>query len=145
MPSLIIGSASGPQGNYNFFAIYLGAELPTGIPLGSTPLALYGMAGLFALQMEPNKTESQEWYEDWYKQPTPGVTDLESKWVNHRGSLALGGGVTIGTNSDKGLLSPARRCWSSSFPVRLFSSKAKPICSRNAPSLMMIRCSARSR
>jgi hypothetical protein len=100
---LIVGSASGgPQGNYNFFAIYLNAELPTGIPLGSTPLALYGMAGLFALQMEPDKKPGEEWYEGWYKRPDTGVTDLESKWVNRRGSLALGGGVTIGTNSDEG-------------------------------------------
>jgi hypothetical protein len=100
---LIIGSASGgPEGHYTFFAIYLAADLPTGIPLGSTPLALYGIDGLFALQMEPNKTESEEWYDDWYKKPTPGVTDLEKKWVNRRGTLALGGGVTIGTNSDNG-------------------------------------------
>lgn len=100
---LVVGSASGgPEGNYNFFAIYLGVELPTGIPLSPTPLALYGMAGLFALQMEPNKTAKEEWYEGWYKRPDIGITDLESKWVNRRGSFALGGGVTIGTASDNG-------------------------------------------
>ncbi len=100
---LVVGSASGgPEGNYNFFAIYLGVELPTGIPLSPTPLALYGMAGLFALQMEPNKTASEEWYEGWYKRDEVGVTDLKSKWGNRRGSFALGGGVTIGTASDNG-------------------------------------------
>ena len=97
---LVFGTASGPQGSYNFFAIYLGAELPTGIPLGSLPLSLYGIAGLFALQMEPNRKPEQEWYEDWYKLPQPGVTDLVAKWENRRGSLALGGGVTIGTNDN---------------------------------------------
>ena len=100
---LVVGSASGgPEGNYNFFAIYLGVELPTGIPLSPTPLALYGMAGLFALQMEPNKWANEEWYEGWFKRPDEGITDLAKKWVNRRGSLALGGGVTIGTASDNG-------------------------------------------
>jgi hypothetical protein len=99
---LVVGSASGPQGSYNFFAIYLGVELPTGIPLSPTPLALYGMAGLFALQMEPDKREDEEWYEGWFKRPDIGITDLESKWVNRRGSMAFGVGATIGTSSDNG-------------------------------------------
>jgi hypothetical protein len=100
---LVVGSSSGgPQGNYNFFAIYLGVELPTGIPLSPTPLALYGMAGLFALSMEPDKREDEEWYEGWFKRPEIGITDLESKWVNRRGSMAFGVGATIGTSSDNG-------------------------------------------
>ncbi|HYY92884.1 MAG TPA: hypothetical protein VE713_00100, partial [Pyrinomonadaceae bacterium] len=97
---LVIGHAQSLQGDYNFFAIYLGVELPTGIPLSPIPLALYGMAGLFALQMEPNKKKDEEWYEGWYKHPSVGVTDLKNKWVNRRGSLALGGGVTIGTTDN---------------------------------------------
>lgn len=100
---LVIGSASGgPQGKYNFFAIYLGVELPTGIPLSPTPLALFGLAGLFALQMEPNKLPKDEWYEHWFKKEPVGVTDLKSKWVNRRGSMALGFGGTFGTYSDDG-------------------------------------------
>jgi hypothetical protein len=100
---LVVGSASGgPQGNYNFFAIYLGVELPTGIPLSPTPLALFGLAGLFALQMEPNKLPKEKWYEHWFKKEKVGVTDLESKWVNRRGSMALGFGGTFGTYSDDG-------------------------------------------
>lgn len=99
---LVVGSASGPQGSYNFFAIYLGVELPTGIPLSPTPLALFGMAGLFALRMEPDKREDEEWYEGWFKRPDIGITDLESKWVNRRDSMAFGVGATIGTSSDNG-------------------------------------------
>lgn len=97
---LVVGSASGPGGRYNFFAIYLGVELPTGIPLSPIPLALYGFAGLFALQMEPNKTKDEEWYDGWYKRQAVGVTDLANKWVNRRGSLALGCGVTFGTTDN---------------------------------------------
>jgi len=95
---LVVGSASGgSQGSYNFFAIYVGVELPTGIPLGSLPIALYGMAGLFALQMAPNKLPAEAWYDDgWYKRPDVGVTDLDSKWINRRNSMAFGVGVTLG-------------------------------------------------
>ena len=101
--TLVIGSAPG----YTFFAIYLGVELPAGIPLGSTGLGLYGMAGLFAYQMEPDRHPDEKWYgigpnEGWYKRDTIGVTDLKAKWRPEAGSLALGAGVTIGTVSDNG-------------------------------------------
>lgn len=100
---VIVGSARGPQGKYNYFAIYLGAELPTGIPLGATPLALYGIDGLFALQMAPDKHADEGWYSDgWYQRPKVGVIDINNKWVNRRGSLALGVGATLGTYSDEG-------------------------------------------
>jgi len=103
--TLVVGSAPG----YTFFAIYLDAELPAGIPLWSTGVALYGMAGLFALNFEPDKHPDEEWYgigasDGWYHRPPPppGVTDLVHKWTNRSGSLALGGGVTIGTVYDNG-------------------------------------------
>src|SRR4029077_16575776 len=106
--TLVIGSASGPRGDYTFFAIYLGVELPAGIPLFSTGLALYGMAGLFAAQMEPNKGEAEGWYENpdgsngWDMRPGGGVTDLAEKWKPNLGSLAFGVGATIGTLPDNG-------------------------------------------
>jgi len=86
-------------------AIYLDMELPDGIPLWSTGLALFGMAGLFVLEREPDKKPDEAWYnidsKDWYHRDTPGVTDLQ-KWAYHQSSLALGAGVTIGTVSDNG-------------------------------------------
>jgi hypothetical protein len=105
--TLVIGSATGPAGTYTFFAIYLDVELPAGIPLAQTGLALFGMAGLFALNMEPDKHPDEEWYgigptEGWYHRGTVGVTDLRAKWVNRRDSLALGAGVTLGTVADNG-------------------------------------------
>ena len=107
--TLVIGSARGDTGAYTFFAIYLGVELPTGIPLWSTGLGLYGVAGLFALQMEPDKKEDEEWYgmgpgEGWFKRPEIGVADLTNKWINRYQSLALGAGVTIGTVADNGYI-----------------------------------------
>jgi hypothetical protein len=104
---LVVGSATGVRGNYTFFAIYLAAELPAGIPLWSTGLGLYGAAGLFALSMEPNRKPDEKWYgvgpgEGWYKRGTVGVTDLKRKWDPNPASLAFGAGVTIGTVADNG-------------------------------------------
>lgn len=107
--TLVIGSARSEAGAYTFFAIYLGVELPTGIPLWSTGLGLYGVAGLFALHMEPDKKDDEEWYgigpgEGWFKRPEIGVADLTNKWINRYQSLALGAGVTIGTVADNGYI-----------------------------------------
>jgi hypothetical protein len=105
---LVIGSEGTGPARYTFFAIFLGLELPAGIPLGATGLALYGMAGLFALEMEPNKLPAESWFENddgspgWYMRPEEGVSDLSSKWGPARGSLALGAGVTLGTIYDNG-------------------------------------------
>ncbi|GAB89860.1 hypothetical protein [Gordonia rhizosphera] len=99
---LVVGTASEGGSSYTFFAIYVGAELPAGIPLWSTGLGLYGLAGLFAIQMEPDKKSDEEWFEGWYKRSTPGVTDLKNKWKNEEDSLALGAGITLGTVADNG-------------------------------------------
>ncbi|MCK4823241.1 hypothetical protein KA005_46230, partial [bacterium] len=105
--------------------------LPAGIPLWSTGLALYGMAGLFALQMEPDKQPDEEWYgvgptDGWYKRPDIGVTDLVQKWVNRPGSLALGAGVTIGTLADNGYIFSGRMILVIVFPgpILLIEGKA---------------------
>jgi hypothetical protein len=100
--------------DHAFFAIYIGVELPAGIPLGQTGLGLFGLAGLFALALEPNRRPDPTqpelpWYgiqpgPSWYHAPPRvGVAELR-KWGNREGSLALGAGVTIGTVSDNGYL-----------------------------------------
>jgi hypothetical protein len=108
--SLVVGSVSANASTntpaYNFFAIYVGVDLPTGIPLLTTGLAFYGFAGLLAIEMEPDKKPERPWYaidpaDSWYKTPTIGVADLD-KWVNAHGSKAFGAGVTIGTYADNG-------------------------------------------
>jgi len=109
---IVIGSLDGPSGSYQYLAIYADLELPFGIPLASTGLALYGFAGLFALNMEPDKGRAQPWYStatedrtgvDWFHYREPGVAVL-TKWRNQLDSLALGAGVTIGTLSDNGYI-----------------------------------------
>ncbi len=89
-----------------YLAIYLAAEFPAGIPLFATGLGVYGMAGLFGLNMEPNRAPSQPWYQlrsetDWYHSGDDGVTSL-AKWRPQIGSMAFGAGVTLGTIADNG-------------------------------------------
>lgn len=123
------------QNDYPFFAIYLGVELPAGIPLAQTGLGLYGIAGLFALQMEPDKGKrkpdgtlelpDEAWYaiqpaHSWYHREAspgdqPGVTNLR-KWRNEKDSLALGAGVTIGTVADNGFTFAGRFLLGIVFP-----------------------------
>jgi len=114
---LVIGTAPG----YTFFAIYVDAELPAGIPLFATGLGLYGFAGLFALNMEPNKEDHEQWYsvdheKSWYHRKRVGATDLKSKWTNRGGSVALGAGVTLGTLSDNGYAFSGRLLLAIVFP-----------------------------
>lgn len=118
---LVIGTADAPgEGAYTFMAIYLGVDLPVGIPLWTTGLALYGIEGLFALQMEPDKHTDEPWYgmadgEGWYKRPAIGVTDL-LKWTNRQDSFALGAGITIGTFPDNGFSFSGRMLLAIIFP-----------------------------
>jgi hypothetical protein len=105
---------------YTFFAIYLGVELPAGIPLWSTGLALYGVAGLFALQMKPDKKEQEEWYsldrsKSWYHRTPVGAFKLK-KWKNVQDSLGLGAGITIGTISDNGYIISGKTTLAIVFP-----------------------------
>jgi hypothetical protein len=88
-----------------FFAIFVGVELPAGIPVFSG-ISIYGMAGLVALQMSPNKKATESWFENedgspgWYKRDEPGVTDLAKKWDPKSGAKAFGAGLTFGTNDN---------------------------------------------
>lgn len=105
--TLVIGSVKRDDGTrYRFFALYVDAQLPVGIPLGSTGVSFYGFAGLFANNMEPGRKPAEPWYSlgtnDWYHRDEVGVTNLAKKWTNQQGSIAFGAGVCIGTGSDNG-------------------------------------------
>ncbi|MEA2602073.1 MAG: hypothetical protein QOF89_3065 [Acidobacteriota bacterium] len=105
--TLVIGSVKGPQGRYNFLGIYLDVDLPAGIALASTGLAIYGFAGLFALQMEPNKHPDEMWFsidhsKSFFHREEVGITDLKTKWKPTKGSFAVGLGITLGSLPDSG-------------------------------------------
>jgi hypothetical protein len=101
-------SGKNPTTNNRYFGIFLQGDLPTGIPLGATGLAIYGMAGLYGQGLAPNKTSTEDWYENpdatpgWYKRTPTGITSLADKWAPTDGAYVFGVGVTLGTYSDNG-------------------------------------------
>ena len=93
--SLLVGinTAEG----YPFLYVYIGVELPAGIPLGPTGISIFGFAGLFGYNVAPSRKPDQHWYYDWYRGPPgPGVTQ-SAKWTPRRDAFALGAGITLGT------------------------------------------------
>lgn len=148
---IVIGTATHPDtGEYTFFALYVGLELPAGIPLWSTGLGIYGLAGLLAIQMAPNKGAApnalhpssrtdEEWFENldgspgWYKRDVVGITDLRGKWDPVKDGFALGAGVTIGTLPDNGFTFNGSLLLAITFPgpVILLEGKANMLKERS--------------
>lgn len=85
----------------SFFFFYLDIGLPVGIPLFSTGAAIYGFAGLLAVNLKPARAEGENWYYGYYRRPAPGVTD-PAKWAIQRDAFAIGLGTTIGSLPDTG-------------------------------------------
>ena len=82
---------------YPFLYLYFGVELPAGIPLGQSGLALKGALGLFGLNMEPARDAPENWYFDWYKGPPEPGAHQTTKWRFTRGAVAVGLGLTVTT------------------------------------------------
>jgi hypothetical protein len=85
---------------FNFAYVYINAQLPAGIPLAQTNLAIYGFAGLLGTNVAPDKPDTMDWFQ-WYSGPPVGAT-ATSKWHHDFGSQALGAGLTLGTAADNG-------------------------------------------
>lgn len=99
---LVAGTDETQSPAFTYLGLYIGVDLPAGIPLWATGLGLYGLAGLLAVHYAPNKAAAAQWYEGWYKALPVGVTDLAGKWAPAPGAIALGGGLTVGTITDNG-------------------------------------------
>ncbi|HEY0313202.1 MAG TPA: hypothetical protein VGC56_11985 [Allosphingosinicella sp.] len=111
---------------YRYMALYIGVDLPTGLPLLSTGLAVFGMEGLFALRMAPNKKPTEPWYalspaHCWYKDHgSIGVLPFADKWDPVPVGKAFGAGFTFGTLSDNGHTFSARALFVGIFPGPIF-------------------------
>ena len=92
--------------------VHLGVKVP--IPVAATGTALYGLEGLFAMNMAPLVSEHEvvidadttidrgDWY-GWYKaiEDRFSVTD-PGKWTPAPGNWAFGAGLSLGTLPDAG-------------------------------------------
>lgn len=94
---LIIGYK---DGNKVLF-IFIEGELPVGIPLFSTGLSLYGMAGLYGQNVRPKKSSSEKWIKWGRRNRGPRNQD---NWdvKDASGDFAFGAGCKIGTAADNG-------------------------------------------
>src|SRR5262249_32974329 len=81
---------------FAFLYLYFGVELPAGIPLGQSGLALKGALGLFGLNVAPAKAPDENWYYDWYKRPPDGAYPT-TNCENARSAVACRAGLTITT------------------------------------------------
>lgn len=87
--------------DFKYFYIYLGVNLPAGIPVVPPALGLYGLKGLFGYNVSVDKSPSDEWYVDYYKKSPEGITHPD-KWKDDEGAMAMGAGVTLRTLPDTG-------------------------------------------
>lgn len=111
--SLIVGRHTEPP-LFNFAYVYVNAQLPAGIPLAQTNLAIYGFAGLLGTNVAPDKPDTIEWFA-WYTAPPVGAT-AASKWHPDYGTQALGAGLTLGTAADNGYAFAAKAILIVLFP-----------------------------
>ena len=107
------------SGTPSFAAIFLtlDLELPVGIPLWATGLAIYGLNGLFAWHYHPAAATTHQLPTDWVGwftgSPGPGATQL-GKWAPASALEApddvkeVGAGITLATLPDVGFSLHAR-------------------------------------
>jgi hypothetical protein len=92
-----------------FWFIVLRGDLPVGIPLGPSGIAIYGLQGLLAENMKPTRKPKTHWYRDWYRIQPIGVDHVDKWKPPEKGSaLAIGIGTTLGTMADNGYTFNAR-------------------------------------
>ena len=114
-----------------FFYLYIGVDLPVGIPLFSTGAAIYGFAGLLAVNLQPARVADEHWYYGYYKRSPVGVTPPE-KWAVKRDAFAVGVGTTIGSMPDTGYAISAKVLLILSLPGPRILLQARAASSRRS-------------
>ncbi|MCX7923342.1 MAG: hypothetical protein N3B21_15230 [Clostridia bacterium] len=96
---------------FTYFYVAADAQLPVGIPLLQSGLAIFGAGLLFGYNMAPTKglngNPNETWYE-WYSSEPKGITKVggvantREKWSKNADDLAFGAGLILGTYADNG-------------------------------------------
>lgn len=135
---ILVGEdASDPQNAFNFLYLFADAKLlPTGIPIGSTGLSIYGFQGLLAYNMalavRSSKPVDERYYELFMRSPH-GITHLD-KWKRSNRNNALGAGIILGT-ADKGFLFNMKGLVVVAFPDLTLLVQAKALVLQQKPDL----------
>jgi hypothetical protein len=116
--AVVVGKEDSPPEPFVYLYLFADAKLlPTGIPVGSTGLVIYGFQGLIAYQMRLDvdvaRPPDERFYALFMKDPV-GIT-AGTKWVPTRGRNALGAGIILGT-TDKGFAVHAKGMLVVAFP-----------------------------
>ncbi len=117
---------------YPYLYLAVGVELPVGIPLGQSGLAIFGVQGLLGLNIYPSFEEGADksWYYDWYKAaPVDGVTH-SSKWTDRYLGFAFGAGITLGTTDGYTVISRALLALAVPGPKIIVEGRAAFLASR---------------
>ncbi len=149
--AFIVGKAEGADNaDYRYFGVQLETQLPFGIPLGSTGIALYGFSGLFAQNMAPLTVEGVDgfsfdtgeikqltfvedefhWYKDWYR-PASGFYE---PWTPEEGAFGFGVGTVFGTQLDNGYMISIDKALVFAFPgpIIMLQGKGNMLTARSA-------------
>jgi hypothetical protein len=101
---VVIGSGEEGGSEFKFFYIDLEGQFPTGFPLGTSGVSLYGLTGLFAYNLTPNISafESPVRWFNAYRGTGNVLGGTPATWSLLSNSLAFGAGVILGTTPDNG-------------------------------------------
>lgn len=94
-----------PQADFTAVAVALDVELPTGIPLASSGLGVYGFLGRFAANMKRklgSGTDRVEQELNWIGQVLASPDQAIQQWGAHKAYWSFGVGIVIGTLPDRG-------------------------------------------
>ena len=136
---ILVGEDTSKSENaFTFLYLFADAKLlPTGIPIGSTGLSIYGFQGLvaynMALDVNAGSPVDERYYELFIRQPEIGITHLD-KWQGSPCDNALGAGIILGT-ADKGFAFNVKGLVAVAFPDLTLLLQAKAQLLQKKPEL----------
>lgn len=92
--------------SYTYAYLSVALDLPVGIPILNTGLAIYGGELVVGVNIEPGRTGDTSW-RDWYEASPMGVDD-PNKWSDRSGAYVVGLGLSMGTLPDLGFAFSSR-------------------------------------
>ncbi len=130
----MLAGINGATPAFPYFYLAVGVELPTGIPLGQSGMALFGAQGLLGLNVTPSfqPGNGKSWYYDWYKAPPVAGVTHSSKWTDKYLGFAFGLGVTLGTTDGFTVVSKALLALVIPGPQIILEGRAAFLSSRQA-------------